>query len=99
MEGLAEGMAGAVTALNVAAVRLGVRYLGDRKPPPADPDEIAALEKTWATGLKELMLTHGVSWWHILLVQNGALTMRLVSEGEKLPPRILSPAVPGATAS
>jgi hypothetical protein len=96
MQGLADGLATAVARLNSVAIGLTVQVFGGIKPAKASDDELEALEKTWATGIKELMLLHGLKWWHILLVQNGALTLRLAQDGEKIVPQTLKPVAPVA---
>lgn len=96
MQGLADGLATAVARLNAVAAGLTVQVFGGIKPAKASDDELEALEKTWATGIKELMLLHGLKWWHILLVQNGALALRLAQDGEKMVPQTLRSVTPVA---
>lgn len=93
MKGLAEGMAGAVARINAVSLSLACKYLAHVQPGKPDPDEIEALERTWASGLKELMLLHGLQWWHILLAQNGALVLSMIQTGAPLPPATNAPVV------
>lgn len=86
MVALADGLATALARFNAAAVAMTVRHLANVQPPKVDPDEVEALEKTWSTGLQELMLIHGLKWWHILLAQNGALALNLWQNGKPLEP-------------
>ena len=77
MVALADGMATAVAKLNAVAVSVAVRHLAGVQPAKIDADEVEAMEKTWSTGLQEMMLIHGLKWWHILLAQNAALGLNL----------------------
>lgn len=96
MEGLAEGMATAVARFNALAISLAVKHFGEVQPPKPDPAHLEQMEKTWATGLKELMLIGGVKWWHILLAQNGALALELYQNGTPIPPKVVAPVAPAA---
>lgn len=98
MVGLADGLAGALAKFNGIVGSLAVRLMKrSGKSPPLDDDEIRALEKTYATGLKEMMLLQGLQWWHILAVQNGAMLVRMYGDAEPAPPTTLRP-VSNATA-
>jgi hypothetical protein len=91
MVGLADGLAGALAKFNAIAGQVVVRVAKKAAPPPLDADEIKALEKTYATGLKEMMLLQGLQWWHILAVQNGAMLVRMYGDAEPLAPPTLRP--------
>lgn len=99
MMGLADGLAGALATFNAHAASLAVRLVKKgAKAPPLEGEEIKALEKTYATGLKEMMLLQGLQWWHILAVQNGAMLVRMYSDTETQAPPTLRP-VPSAQAT
>jgi hypothetical protein len=91
MVGLADGLAGALAKFNAVAASLVIRVAKKGTPPSLDDDEIKALEKTYATGLKEMMLLQGLQWWHILAVQNGAMLVRMYGDSEPLAPATLRP--------
>lgn len=93
MAGLADGMAAAIAKLNAVTISLACKYLAHVQPGKPDPDDIEDLEKTWSTGLKELMLLHGLQWWHILLAQNGALALSMIQAGTPLPAASVAPIV------
>ena len=99
MVGLADGLAGALAKFNAMAGRLVVQIAKKgSKAPPLDDDEIDALEKTYATGLKEMMLLQGLQWWHILAVQNGAMLVRMYGDAEVAAPPTLRPVPSDQTA-
>jgi hypothetical protein len=91
VEALADGFAHAVTNFNAVALSLSVRHFAGIKPPKPDPERMEQLEKTWATGIRELIALSGLQWWHILIVQNGSLAMDMIQNGEKLPPKLNAP--------
>jgi hypothetical protein len=93
MDSLAESMAFSLARFNALAVSLAVKHFAEVQPPKLDPAHIELMEKSWATGLKELMLLQGLKWWHILLAQNGALALELYQNGTPIPPKPLAPMV------
>lgn len=82
---LADGIAATIMQGNLVALALTARLFEYKAPPPTDRER-RELEKTWALGLKELMLLDGVKWWHLLLFQNGVILGRFIQDGERLPP-------------
>ncbi len=99
MQGLAEGLAGSLAQLNCVVAGITVRLFAGVKAPNPTDRELRELEKTYATGLKEMMLIHGIQWWHILLVQNGGLVARFVQDGQKVRSAALQPVAPGPDAT
>jgi len=81
---LAASFAAGATALYITAIRLGVRYLGDRKPPEATEVERRDIGATMEIALADLFARTAIKPWHVLAVQGGAMAVRMAGEGERL---------------